>query len=531
MANKTFTDQVHSYINSGSSLLYISTPELYNTVVTLQQSLPINNREMFMWDNTQGWQSLVSNEWSVIDKNATDPYEVVNLINNNAVEDSIILLMNFHWYCGKECEYTLLQDLINHYYIWKKSESRRTVIIVGSEFDIHNDLQRLVQYIPHNYPDKEELRQVFDSLLYDVGEQVIQPSDNKIDQLISAGSGLTCIEFENVLSYSITAKNKKTKANEFDTDIVTTEKVRSVNKDGYLKFYPYDTDLNAVGGLDVLKKWLDIRRKAFSEEAQRFGLPYPKGMILLGVPGCGKSLVAKCLSSHWQIPLVQLDFGKLFSSMVGQSEQRTRFVQNQIEALSPCILWIDEAEKALAGSYNSNSTDSGVTKRLFGSWLSWLQERPKDKIIYIVMTVNDVFSLPPELFRKGRFDEVFWVDMPDYESRKEIWEIHLSSRSKSIEDINSNIEKLSDITDGFVGSEIEAAVEGAMFIAFANQEELQMKHLVQGVNEIIPLSKTRGKEIESMRKAYANNVKNASSVRVSNNKQKTPSSGRMLSFN
>ena len=269
-----------------------------------------------------------------------------------------------------------------------------------------------------------------------------------------------------------------------------------------------------VGGLDVLKEWLDNRGNAFSSSARDFGLPYPKGVLIIGIPGTGKSLISKAIGSAWSMPVLRLDVGSLFGSFIGQSEANMRKALKTAEALAPCVLWIDELEKSLGGS--SGGTDSGTTARVFGSFLNWMQE--KSDPVFVVATANDVSQLPPEMLRKGRFDELFFVDLPSREDRNEIFKIHLSLRGRDPSDYE--VEELGLASDQFSGAEIESVVVDGLYRAFSVNRELHKNDMLRSIMDTVPLAKTMGSKIESLRKWAKTRARFATSSEGANNLEK-----------
>ena len=236
--------------------------------------------------------------------------------------------------------------------------------------------------------------------------------------------GLTLSEAENVFAKCLVEKGG------FDVDLIVAEKQQLIRKSGVLEYFDTQEQVADIGGMEVLKGWLNSRSPAFTEKAQRFGLPAPRGVLLLGVQGCGKSLTAKAVAQLWRLPLLRLDVGRIYSGIVGSSEQNIRRALQMAETVAPCVLWIDEIEKGLAGVQSSAMSDAGVTARIFGTINTWMQE--KTKPVFVVATANDISQLPPELLRKGRFDEIFFVDLPAAEERKEIFEIHLRRRKRDV---------------------------------------------------------------------------------------------------
>ncbi|MHC4362351.1 MAG: AAA family ATPase, partial [Planctomycetota bacterium] len=261
--------------------------------------------------------------------------------------------------------------------------------------------------------------------------------------------------------------------------------------------YEAKEDLSSVGGLDALKSWLVKRSVAFTDRAREFGLPAPKGVLLLGVQGCGKSLMAKTISNTWQLPLLRFDVGRVFGSLVGSSEQNMRRAIKVAESVSPVVFWIDEIDKAFRGSRGSGaSTDSGTSARVFGTFLTWLSE--KDKPVFVVATANDVSLLPPELLRKGRFDEIFFVDLPAFAERKEILRIHLAKRK--LDPSAFDLDALAYASAGYSGAEIEEAVISALFDIFYGKQKMTTGRLLESLRQTVPLSKTMSEDVDGLRK-------------------------------
>ncbi|MFT7583479.1 MAG: SpoVK/Ycf46/Vps4 family AAA+-type ATPase, partial [Myxococcota bacterium] len=299
------------------------------------------------------------------------------------------------------------------------------------------------------------------------------------------------------------------KTRDFDIDTILAEKKGIIRKSGILEFYQTDEKFNDVGGLEVLKSWLKKRKVAFSRDARDFGLPAPKGILLIGVPGCGKSLTAKAIGAMWHMPLLRLDVGKVFGSLVGSSEENMRKAIKTAEAVAPSILWLDELEKGFSGSSSSGQTDGGTTARVFGTFITWLQE--KQSAVFVIATANDVSALPPELLRKGRFDEIFFVDLPSQKERGEIFKIHITKKKR--DPALFDYEALIAASQQFAGSEIEQAVVSALYDCYEEDKaELTTERLVKSIEEIIPLAYTMKERIDHMRDWSKSRARRASLV-------------------
>ena len=271
-----------------------------------------------------------------------------------------------------------------------------------------------------------------------------------------------------------------------DVSVVFSEKQQIIKKSGLLEYYDSQEEFSHVAGLENLKEWLLKRTIAFSDRAAKFGLPSPRGVLLLGVQGCGKSLCAKAVSGLWKLPLLRFDLGRMFSSLVGSSEENVRRAIQTAESIAPAILWIDEIDKALAGTQGSGGSDGGTASRVFGTLLTWLSE--KTAPVFVIATANEISNLPPELLRKGRLDEIFFVDLPQDDERREILAIHLHKRGRN--PAQFDLAELARHSEGFSGAEIEEAIISALFDSFSKQVPLDTEIVKASLSETVPLSKT-----------------------------------------
>lgn len=391
------------------------------------------------------------------------------------------------------------------------------LIIVSSQLVIPPELEKFIAVIDLELPSYERLENVFNAFIqglkspdYKGKSLQVDFSDNEKHNIISAAQGLTNKEFEEALAKSVVSKRTIDKA------IILEEKRQAVRKSGALEFYETQEEIASVGGMDSLKEYILERHDCFSDNAQKYGLPTPKGILLLGIQGCGKSLMCKAVSSLWGMPLLRLDVGAIFGGFVGESESNMRKAVKLAEAVSPCILWVDEIEKGLSGSQSSNYSDAGTTSRVFGFFITWMQE--KTKPVYLIATANDVTQLPPELLRKGRFDEIFFVDLPVEEEREEIFKIHLKKRTTPINGIDINNFDLSDLverTRGYSGAEIEQAVIDALYRSYSRgngQTPVIHDDLVFAISATKPLSVTMSENIEEAREWIEGRARKASSA-------------------
>lgn len=345
-------------------------------------------------------------------------------------------------------------------------------------------------------PSPAELREILLDMLrplQETGKITVEMSEELLEKVVNASRGLTEIEAQNLYAKLIVS-NKA--FDESDLPFVVSEKKKLIRKSGILDYYGFVENIDSIGGLSRLKRWLKQRGMAFSQKAREFGLPEPKGILLLGVQGCGKSLAAKATATLWNLPLLKLDVGKIFDSYIGSSEKNMREAIKLAESLSPNILWLDEIEKAFSGAGSGSNSDSGTSTRVFGTFLTWMQE--KTCPVFIIATANNIKNLPPELLRKGRFDEIFFIDLPTPEEREVIIKIHLQKRKRDPE--NFDLKGLVDNTAGFSGAELEQLVISSLYSAFAKGRDLQDSDIIEEIKETVPLSITYKEEIESLRK-------------------------------
>lgn len=417
-----------------------------------------------------------------------EPEELLKHIAKQTENDipQVFLLEDFHDYMEETNIKVRLRQLAE-----KLRYQRKHIIIVSSVLNLPIELEKYINVVDLPLPDRNDLDKVLQAIVDNAHTTL---TDEKRKKLLDAALGMTVMEAD--LAFCLAAV--KDKLQDASPRIVAQEKEQIIKKSGLLEFCQVSESISGVGGICFLKDWLEKRKLAYDFKAQIWNLPEPKGVLLLGVPGCGKSLTAKCISALWNMPLLRLDIGKVFQGIVGSSEENIRRAIATAEVVAPCVLWIDEIEKGLSGTQSSGTTDGGTTSRIFSTILTWMQE--KTKPVFVVATANDISSLPPELLRKGRFDEIFFVDLPNKEDRKSIFDIHLSK--KGFDPNSLCTEKLADLSKGFNGAEIEEAVNEAMFTAYTENQEapkLMVKHLIDAIADIVPLSSTMDEQIKALR--------------------------------
>lgn len=371
----------------------------------------------------------------------------------------------------------------------------RTVIIGTTQEMYLQELEKELPTIQLPLPDIRTLRQVRGSVVERFSLTGEQWSDS--ERVVQAALGLSYMEAELAFSKAVAERNKLT---DDEIDIINAEKKQIISRNGILEFYEVD-ELPEVCGLSGMQKWFKQRRHTFDPQAKKDGVDFPKGALLLGIPGCGKSLTAKATGKWWGFPLLRFDLGRVFGGIQGESEKNIRSALQIAEAVSPCILWLDEIEKGMQGSESSGQTDGGTTARVLGTFLTWMQE--KTKPVFVMATANNVDQLPPEMLRKGRFDEIFFVDLPTESVRHEIFKYFIGVHDKKNPKVNSNnfnIEELAALTVGFSGAEIEQAVKDAVFAGYDEDRDVSQSDIIQAVDSTYPLSRTRAEEITKMRK-------------------------------
>ncbi|GAB4554665.1 MAG: AAA family ATPase [Pleurocapsa sp.] len=369
--------------------------------------------------------------------------------------------------------------------------TEKTIILMSPVQTIPIELEKEVVVLDYPLPNLSELNQVLSASLKKTrGSRLTTETREK---LLKAALGLTKDEAEKVYRK---AQVKAGRLTEEEVDIVLSEKKQLIRRNGILEYIEEDETIDSVGGLEELKRWLKQRANAFTERAREYGLPQPKGMLILGVPGCGKSLIAKTTSRLWGLPLLRLDMGRVYDgSTVGRSEANLRSALKTAESISPAILFIDELDKAFAGGAGSGDSDGGTSSRIFGSFLTWMQE--KKSPVFVMATANRVERLPGEFLRKGRFDEIFFVDLPSSTEREDIFKIHLTKRRSDID--RFDLEQLTKVSDGFSGAEIEQAIIAAMYDAFAQDREFTQLDIIAAIKSTLPLSRTMTEQVTALR--------------------------------
>jgi SpoVK/Ycf46/Vps4 family AAA+-type ATPase len=502
-----FETEIETLIRARYPILYVITNEEMRAQNILVEIAGRRQKKVYEWTYSSGIVPAGASIQSQKGRSAAtkEPLAALDLVIEQ-VEPAIFLFKDFHPFLTRSNYAVIrrLKDIALHL-----KNSRKTIVLISPVMEIPAELDKEITVINLPPPSKEDLGAVLDEAVQDLRDsQAVEISldGEGRERLLQAALGLTLGEAENVFA-KIIVKNQRLSAE--DVGEVFAEKQQIIRKSGLLEYYAAEEDFTSVGGLALLKDWVAKRAVAFTPEAQAFGLPAPRGVLLLGVQGCGKSLCAKAVSRLWQLPLLRFDMGRMFGSLVGSSEENVRRAIAVAESIAPAVLWVDEIDKAFSGTQSSGVTDSGTTARVFGTFLTWLSE--KSAPVFVVATANDVSQLPPELLRKGRLDEIFYVDLPLDEERAEILRIHLAKRNRNPEEFD--IPSLVAASQEFSGAEIEEAIISALYDAFYAKQELATAHVFAALNQTVPLARTMAEKVTEQRNWAIGRARNASVAR------------------
>lgn len=498
--------EIEYLIRARYPLLYIVSWEENRVEKALHHIAKERGKRLISWSITEGMseykgERIGDPKASSRSRDLRDPLRALEYVLDST-EEALFLLRDFHAYMQDPTVVRRLRDVC-HYL----KASSKTLIILSPLLKIPPELEKEITVVDYELPGVEELDPIIEGILQSVPEKVRSEEADPLhrERVIEAALGLTASEAENVFAKSLVQKGR------FDIDVILEEKEQIIRKSGVLEFYHATEQFSDVGGLDELKKWLRKRTLAFTKRAREFGLPQPKGILLIGVPGCGKSLTAKAVGSLWKLPLLRLDVGKIFAGIVGSSEENIRKAIKTAEAVAPAVLWLDELEKGFAGTQSSSYSDAGTTARVFGTFVTWLQE--KTSPVFVIATANSIDLLPPELLRKGRFDEIFFVDLPTEEERRDIFHIHLQKRGRDPAQFDLNL--LAAATEEFSGAEIEQVIISALYDAFDAEQELTTDDIYTSITEMIPLSRTMEEEVNALREWARMRARDASRKMIS----------------
>ena len=472
-----------TYLRAGYPGIAIVTAEENRAEAEIAAVCAENSRELHAWSSTEGLVDITEGRVTP----CPDPLDTLQLLDglfSRQEPQTVVLLRDLQLHMDHS-DPMLTRRIKDTLRVAKTNG--HTLILLGCRINLPPELDREITRIDMDLPGKPELAIVLAGIISSGG--IPEPAAETHEAALQSALGLTTTEAENAFALSVVETQGISPAT------IAREKARTLKKNGLVEIVETETSLEQVGGLENLKKWLNRRAGAFGQAAKTYGLPAPKGLLIVGIPGTGKSLTAKATASAFGLPLLRLDMGRVFGGIVGQSEANLRSVIQTAEAIAPCVLWIDEIEKGFSGSSSSGSTDGGTSARVFGSFLSWMQE--KEKPVFVVATANDVSKLPPEFLRKGRFDEMFFVDLPDGTEREQIWKIVIARNGRKPGDFDATA--LSTTCEQFTGAEIEAVFIDALHEAFTENREPSASDIAEAITNTIPLAKLMDGQIAALR--------------------------------
>lgn len=495
--NKKVISDFQKMIDVNTPIIYINDYDFVRIDEIIVEI--VGNSKVFEWNPATGTTNFKTKENQGLGENDTleqflrDKYTVdVNL------KEKFLVLKDIQDFIEEPAIKSLLQ-LIAQRKLYDR-DYNTTVIIVSSVLKVPQELEKYVSYLDIPFPEENEINQLIDEHVEVNCYDNFKDEDRK--KLMPSLKGMTSFEIDRMLDMAMSSNGSLSAE---DTEMILQQKKAMVKKSGLLELIDTPEKMDGIGGMKALKEYLKNKSKVISDlpKAMEFGVSIPKGVFIVGMPGCGKSLCAKASAALFNSPLLKLDMGSMMGKYVGESEGNLRKAIKIAEAAAPCVLWIDEIEKAFSGVGGNND----IMTRMFGYFLSWMQE--KQSSVYVIATANNADNLPPELKRKGRFDEIFCVNLPDKEERKDIFKIHLEKKKKSLDDASLN--SICQITDGFNGADIESVVNEAVEECFlSGVRELSKSVLEDIARQTISISKSCKKQIDNMKKAFKeNNFKDA----------------------
>jgi len=492
-----FNDELALFLKARYPIIYINTIEEDRVEYVIRKNIKANlNRSIYSWDFVDGYTNNPNNE-GFAKRNPLQALELVERLN--AETPALFLLKDFNRFLSDLSISRKLRNISKTLKLQPK-----TIIIIGSDLTIPKELQDLITVIQFQLPLEEEINQELNRLVNSLN---IKIDPQLFENLTRACQGLSLERIRRVLS-KIIATYKTIDDNSIA--VLLSEKKQIISQTEILEYSSVNEQIANLGGLENLKDWLKKRKTAFSLQALNYGLPTPRGLLLIGIQGTGKSLTAKAIANDWQLPLLKLDVGKLFGGIVGESESRLRQMINVAETISPCILWIDEIDKAFSNTESKG--DSGTSNRVLATFISWLSE--KTRPVFVIATANNIDLLPLEIIRKGRFDEIFFLDLPRDEERQEIFKIHLQEfRPNNWESFDYT--KLAQASEAFSGAEIRQSIIEAMYHAFYEKREFTTNDICRALNELIPLAHLESDQMISLQKwASSGRIRSASSKEI-----------------
>ena len=492
-----FTSELALFLKARYPIIYINTVEEDRVEYVIRKNVKTNlNRSIYSWDFVDGYTNNPNNQ-GFAKRNPLQALELVERLNSET--PALFLLKDFNRFLT---DLSISRKLRNISRILKLQP--KTIIIIGSDLIIPTELKELVTVVQFNLPSADEINQELSRL---INSLQIEIDPELFENLTKACQGLSLERIRRVLS-KIIATYKTIDNNSIS--VLLSEKKQIISQTEILEYCSVTEKIINLGGLNNLKEWLKKRKTAFSVQADNYGLPIPRGLLLIGIQGTGKSLTAKVIANDWQLPLLKLDVGKLFGGIVGESESRLRQMITVAETISPCILWIDEIDKAFTNTESKG--DSGTSNRVLATFISWLSE--KTKPVFVISTANNIDLLPLEIIRKGRFDEIFFLDLPKIQEREEIFKIHLQEfRPDSWKSFDYS--KLAKLSESFSGAEIKQSIIEAMYQAFYEKREFTTDDICFALKELIPLANLENNQMLKLQNwADSGQIRSASSQQL-----------------
>ena len=503
MSKIDFIKDLSNFLKARFPFIYINTYEEERVIKEIEnvcnrEELIKTPRRVYEWSITSGFY----HNNRVVDGSVNTPIKALEYIEG-VTEPAVFILKDFHVNFGvqsKPINYEVVRKLRDMIIPLKHNPKPKNIIFVSPVTVLPDELQKDITFLDFDLPTKEDITDLLDDMIAinsSSGRIRININQQEKEQLVKAALGLTFQEAENAFARALV---KDGVMDIDDVQVILKEKSQVIKKTGILEYINTNLNMNDVGGLENIKRWLRKRNKSWLDSAKKYSLSPPKGVLITGIPGCGKSLIAKAVSSMWQLPLLRLDMGKIYNGLLGSSEENIRRAIKTAEAVAPSILWVDEIEKGLS---NSGSGDSGTSSRIFGTFLTWMQE--KTKPVFVVSTANNIDKLPPELLRKGRFDEIFFADLPTFSERKAIFKVHMKKRLTNPQILggfqitDDVITDLAQKTEGFVGAEIENIVITALYEAFFEDRCIDLDDFYKSISNTVPLSVTQAEQIKAIR--------------------------------
>nr|YP_010337089.1 hypothetical protein MW575_pgp186 [Pseudoerythrocladia kornmannii]QUE28363.1 Ycf46 [Pseudoerythrocladia kornmannii]UNJ16674.1 hypothetical protein [Pseudoerythrocladia kornmannii] len=476
-----FIKELELLLKSRHPIIYITTKEENRFEYVLKEFMEYHYSPYYLlyWDFITGFQGN-PNYYS---KAARNPLQTLEFIENfDRDAHSFFVLKDFNVFLQDNSIVRKIRNICKNL-----GQSKKSIIILATEQKIPDSLAELVTALTFPLPTIFELR---DEILRLSQFFDIQIDSKLLNQLVKLCQGLSLERTRRVM-FKVLSISEDVSSHALN--IILSEKKRIIGQSQILEFCSQDVSIEDIGGVNNLKNWLKLRSQSFSDQASLYGLPAPKGLLLVGIQGTGKSLTAKVVASEWKLPLLRLDVGKLFGGVVGESEAQVRHMISVAESLSPCVLWIDEIDKAFKGF--ESTADSGTTSRVFATFITWLSEKTSQ--VFVVATANNIYSLPPELLRKGRFDEIFFLALPSYEERKSIFSVHLAKLRPSTWSFY-DISKISSLAKDFSGAEIQQCIIEAMYKAFSQEREFETQDICDAIADMVPLAYTHAEALENI---------------------------------